>query len=145
MLIFCREPCNENVVVTVGKGPQPKQVFSIRKDAICSASPYFEAALNEQSLFIDSKTQEVSIDFTTPTVFGMFQNWALSRAYGGKIRDANGKLPPVPLWSTSGYSQADSKPLICRISPFELCLETRFAKSLGASNFSIAILPWEAH
>jgi hypothetical protein len=94
------------VMITVGKPPNPQQIYTIHKEVICNASPFFEKALKEKCLFVDNKTLEIKIDFTNPTIFGLFQKWV----YYSKITDANNKLPAVSqivsLWILADRLQA---------------------------------------
>lgn len=79
------------VQITVGKDGD-RQTFAIHKSFICDASPYFNDAFNTQSLFVEAKTQQMNIDFTSPEIFGLFQKWI----YQNKITDGDNVLPPIP-------------------------------------------------
>jgi hypothetical protein len=106
MLTVSSTPLNEMVHIHVRKDPYSKQTFTIHKARLCDASPYFESAFNRESLFVDSKALDLDIDFTTPTIFGLFQNWVYLKI----ITDCNKKLPPIPhmvsLWVLAGALQA---------------------------------------
>lgn len=67
----------------------------VHKSFLCHASPYFKAAFDKQSPFVESKTQQMTIDFTTPKIFGLFQKWVYSKKHIKKITDDNDEVPPV--------------------------------------------------
>ena len=110
MLTVSSTPLNDMIHIHVRNDRDPKQTFTIHKAPLWDASPYFEATFsresNRESLFVDGKTLDMDIDFTTPTIFGLFQNWV----YVKVITDCDGRLPCIPrmvsLWVLARTFQA---------------------------------------
>jgi hypothetical protein len=92
-----RNPHQEMVEITVGT--ENLQTFTVHKSFICHYSPYFEAAFNNnQSLFVEGKTQRMTVPNISPDVFGLFVKWI----YYKKVTDNSNKPPStfqlVTLW-----------------------------------------------
>ncbi|TVY90519.1 hypothetical protein LAWI1_G006818 [Lachnellula willkommii] len=79
---------------------QPFQKYTIHKNFICYYSGYFDAAFN--SSFKEGESQEVYLEDTSSSVFGIFVNWM----YTKKLVTSEGRpfLMPPPFASLRVYA-----------------------------------------
>ncbi|PVH71817.1 hypothetical protein DL98DRAFT_577183 [Cadophora sp. DSE1049] len=73
------------VTVKVRADPNPVakwHTFQLHKNYLCHYSPYFRAALTGP--FIESEDQQVKLEETSPSVFGIFVNWLYTQTLVNK-------------------------------------------------------------
>jgi len=99
LLTPCFNISGPQTIVTVKVNSEEtceSETFRVHKNYMCHYSPYFDRAFNGS--FAEAESQELTLDDTTPEVFGIFVNWL----YTQTIINEGGELPScrnlIDLW-----------------------------------------------